>query len=154
MRIFPALLAAACLLGSWWSTDRWRCVQRAELIWAEGVMGWWCFSCPLLNWIVREPETVYVCVCVCVCVCACALWQFELSMKTDDVIVVSLLFCMISPGDLQPWIACLNMFIKQIIYTVNHNHVWIQVYMLTITQVLMLHIICRLNTLVCLSSII
>ncbi len=29
MRIVPASLAAACLSGSWWSTDRWRWGRRA-----------------------------------------------------------------------------------------------------------------------------
>ncbi len=42
MCIFPASLAAACLSGSWWSTDRRRWAQRAELVWAGGVMGWSC----------------------------------------------------------------------------------------------------------------
>ncbi len=43
MRIFPASLAAACLSGSWWSTDTWRWAQRAELIWTGGGLGWWCW---------------------------------------------------------------------------------------------------------------
>ncbi len=33
MCIFPVSLAAACLSGSCWSTDRWRWARRAELVW-------------------------------------------------------------------------------------------------------------------------
>ncbi len=39
MSILPALLAAACLSGSWWSTDRWRWGRRAASVYSEG---WWC----------------------------------------------------------------------------------------------------------------
>ncbi len=35
MRIFPASLAAACLSGSCWSTDRRKWARRAELIWTR-----------------------------------------------------------------------------------------------------------------------
>ncbi len=41
----PSLtIAAACLPGSWWFTDRWRWVQRAELVYSEGCPGWWCWK--------------------------------------------------------------------------------------------------------------
>ncbi len=42
MRIFPASLHAACLSGSWWSTDRRRWGQRAMSVYSEGCLGWWC----------------------------------------------------------------------------------------------------------------
>ncbi len=41
MRIFPASLAAACLSGSWWSTDSWRWGRRAVSVYSEGCPGWW-----------------------------------------------------------------------------------------------------------------
>jgi len=63
---------------------------------------------------------IYVRARVCVRVCVCVSEWWELSVKTDDEIVVSLFFCIISPGHLQPLVACLNLFIKLIIYT-NHN---------------------------------
>ncbi len=44
MRIFPASLAAACLSGSWWSTDRWRWARRAVSVYSEGCPGWWCWK--------------------------------------------------------------------------------------------------------------
>ncbi len=40
MRMFPASLAAACLSGSCWSTDRWRWGWRAVSVYSEGCPGW------------------------------------------------------------------------------------------------------------------
>ncbi len=44
MRIFPASLAAACLSGSCWSTDRQRWRRRAVSVYSEGCPGWWCLK--------------------------------------------------------------------------------------------------------------
>ncbi len=44
MWVLPASLAAACLSGSLWSTDRWRWVQRAVSVYSEGCPGWWCWK--------------------------------------------------------------------------------------------------------------
>ncbi len=41
MWVCPASLAAACLSGSWWSTDRWRWAQRAVSVCLREGQAWW-----------------------------------------------------------------------------------------------------------------
>ncbi len=54
MWVFPASLAAACLSGSWWSTDRWRWIQRAGSVYSEGYKQDSCTS----PWFIQMLEDV------------------------------------------------------------------------------------------------
>ncbi len=41
--VCQASLAAACLSGSWWSTDRWRLAPRAVWVCLREGQAWWCW---------------------------------------------------------------------------------------------------------------